>query len=205
MTKKTKTPDVDLQTDWQDTQLELLKTLEGYKIVNKNEELGSLDYVAENEDGEKKLLRVMIDPKFNASAAYLVTIKKTLESVEEGPYEEATILAKRLTKASRRLVRSEGDLEYISNKKEPYSHFEVIEALQNLTTELCTLKCGSVPQTEGDCEGYNDGEYSCNIRRISDDADFHAKMGWLKLLMNDFSRLITLQREINNSPLAPPQ
>jgi hypothetical protein len=54
-----------------------------------------------------------------------------------------------------------------------------------------------LPDTEEDCKGFVDREYRCDVRRVSDDSDFHARMGWLRLLMNDFSRLIELQRELD--------
>lgn len=57
--------------------------------------------------------------------------------------------------------------------------------------------CGRIPVNEKDCKGYKDGKYICPVRRISDNADFHAERGWLWLLKKDFSRLIKLRKERN--------
>lgn len=140
---------------------------------------------------------MIVDPQLNASKAYMETISKTLEAVEDGPYDEATILASRLTKASKRLVRREEGLEYVSPEYEHYSFIELIDAIQYKTRELCEAKCGKFPKSEEDCNGYRDGEYTCPVRRVSDDADFHAERRWLQLLMKDFSRLVMLQKELD--------
>jgi len=50
---------------------------------------------------------------------------------------------------------------------------------------------------ESECKGYQDGEYSCPVRRISDDVDFHTEKRWAKLLMIDFTKLVTLRREMD--------
>jgi hypothetical protein len=39
-------------------------------------------------------------------------------------------------------------------------------------------------------------KFLCDVRRISDDTDFHARMGWLPMLLDDFSRLIDLQNDM---------
>lgn len=189
--------EVELKSDWQDTQVELLKSLHGYEAAKVNDDVGSVDYLAENDDEGIRLLRVIVDPDFNASRADFKITTKTLEAVEDGYYDEAIIMAERFTKASMRLVRKEESLEYISPDNEHYSHIELIEAIQKQTRELCETRCGKFPTRAKDCEGYQDGEYTCPVRRVSDDADFHAERGWLKLLMNDFSRLVALRREMD--------
>lgn len=190
--------DIKLKSDWQDTQVELLKSLHGFKVAEVNDKIGSVDYVAETDDEKKKLLRVVVDPGLNASKAYFKTVSKTLEAVEDGNYDEATILAERFTRASKRLARKEENLEYISPDNEHHSLFELIEAVQDQTRELCEAKCGKFPTRVEDCRGYQDGEYTCPVRRLSDDADFHAERGWIDLLMSDFSKLVMLQRKMNN-------
>lgn len=189
--------EIELKSDWQDTQVELLKSLHGYEAAKVNDDVGSVDYVAEDEDEGIRLLRVIVDPDFNASRADFKITTKTLEALEDGYYDEAIIMAERFTKASKRLVRKEESLEYISPDNEHYSHIELIEAIQKQTRELCETRCGEFPTRAEDCEGYQDGEYTCPVRRVSDDADFHAERGWLKLLMNDFSRLVALRREMD--------
>ena len=188
---------VPLRSDWQDLQVKLQKTLHGYELAKVNRDTGIVDYIAENNEEGKKLLRVIVDPQFNASKAYMETVTETLDNLEEGYYDEATIIADGFTKASRERIREEEDLEGISNKYKPsYSIVELYEAILKTTKELCEAKCGKFPTREEDCEGYQDGEYTCPVRRISDDVDFHVERNWNSLLMNDFSRLVDLREQI---------
>lgn len=186
-----------LKSDWQEVQVELLKNLHGYEFKDIDDDAGYVDYVAEGEGDERKLLRVIVGPKHRASRAFVRTVENTLEKLEGDDYDEVTLMAKSFTSASKRMVGEEDDIEMISPRASLYSITEVYGAIQGLTASLCETKCGGLPDTEEDCEGFVDGEYRCDVRRVSDDSDFHARMGWLRLLMNDFSRLIELQRELD--------
>jgi len=189
--------EAELKSGWLVTQIELLKTLHGYEKKGVNNKIGYIDYVASDGD-EKKLLRVVIDPKLNTSKAYPDIIRSTKELLENENYGDAVILAEKVSQGAKKLIREEESLDYISPAlKHPYSLTELIYAIQKKTGELCKLRCGKVPKTESDCKGYQDGEYTCPVRQISDNANFHAERGWLELLMNDFSQLVGLQREMN--------
>ena len=185
--------EVELKSEWLVNQIELMKTLHGYKLEETNDEIGSIDYVASGDDHGKRLLRVIIDPWLNAGKVDFKKSTKIVESLEKEDYDEVIIMAGEFTEAAKRILR-ENNINYTSpNTKPRYSLFELIEAIQRLTHELCISKCGKVPTTEGDCKGYQDGEYTCQVRRISDDADFHAERGWQWLLMKDFSKIVTLR------------
>jgi len=181
--------EVELKSNWQDTQVELLKSLHGYEFKDLNDETGYLDYVAEGEGDERKLLRVVVGPKYHASKAFVKTVEDTLKELED-EYDEATLVAKSFTSSSKRLAGEEDALEMISSREAFHSTIEVYGAIQNLVASHCETKCGGLPKNEEDCEGLVDGEYLCEVRRISDDSDFHVNMGWLPMLMNDFSRII---------------
>lgn len=186
----------ELKSDWQEVQVELLKNLHGYEFKDVNDEAGYVDYVAEGEGDERKLLRVIVGPKHHASRALVRTVEDTLEKLDEGEFDEAKLIAKSFTSSSKRMIGEEGDLDMISPGESFHSTAEVYGAIQGLTASLCETKCGGLPKTEEDCKGLVDGEYRCEARRVSDDSDFHARMGWLPLMMNDFSRLIELQRYV---------
>ena len=183
----------ELKSDWQELHVELLKNLHGYKFKDINDETGYVDYVAEGKGDERKLLRVIVGPKYHASRAFARTVEDTLEKLEDDEYDKVTLIANNFTSASKRMVGEEDALEMISPRESFHSTTEVFEAIQSLVASLCETKCGGLPKTEEDCKGLVDGEYRCEVRRVSDDSDFHARMGWLHLLMNDFSRLIESQ------------
>ena len=62
--------------------------------------------MAESDEEGKKLLRVIVDPQFNASKAYMETVAETSDKLEEGYHDEATIIAEEFTKASRDRMRA---------------------------------------------------------------------------------------------------
>ena len=190
--------EVEFKSDWLATQIELLKALHGYAKDRIDEKVGSVDYVASGDIHGKKLLRVIITKKSDVSRAFTDTIRATIKFLKDEEYDEGVILAEEFTQGATNLLRNESHLDFISMREEhKYSISELLEAIQKYSVELCILRCGKVPESENDCQGYRDREYSCSIRRISDDADFHAERGWLQLLINDFSRLIKLRREMS--------
>ena len=195
--------EVILKSDWQKIQVELLKNLHGYEYKDLNGETGYVDYVAENKDDERKLLRVIVGPMLHASKASVSTVEDTLKKLEDDEYDEVTLMANSFTTASKRLVEENDDLEMISPEESFHSTTKIYGAIQGLTASLCEKKCGRLPKTKEDCKGVINGEnrfareYRCSVRRVSDDADFHAKMSWLAILMSDFSKLIELKREMD--------
>lgn len=190
--------EIELKSDWQDTQVELLKTLQGYELSKVNDALGCVDYVSKSDDDGKRLLRVIVDPGFHASKVAVKTVETTMEDLEEGYYDEAVLVAESFTSASKMLLKKECNLEFISPKSEHYTTFELLDAIYRLTQHLCEARCGKFPSSEKDCKGYKNGEYVCPVRRISDDADFHAERNWNELLKNDFSRLVKFRREADS-------
>jgi len=186
---------VELKSDWLATQIELLKTLHLYEKSGINNEVGSIDYVSSVDGAEKKLLSVMIDPKVNVSKADTFAIRAIKGFLDNENYDEAVILAEDVTPGAKRLIKEKKNIHYISpDLVRPYSISELIFAIQKKSSELCKIRCGKAPESEKDCKGYQDREYTCQTRRISDDADFHADRKWLQLLMNDFSKLVTHER-----------
>jgi hypothetical protein len=187
--------EVELKSNWQKIEVELLKTLHEYKFKSENKKIGYIDYVAKDIDDNKKLLRVIVDPKHRATKAFVKTVDDTLDQLEDKKFSKVTLVAKSFSSASMRLVKKAKYLEMISLSHTPNTTSEVIKANQSQVDSLCELKCGYLPQIQEDCKGFVNGDYSCEIRRISDDSDFHARMGWLHMLKNDFSRLIEFKKE----------
>lgn len=100
------------------------------------------------------------------------------------------------------------------NSKELY-----LKLREHLDT-LCKLKCGQIPQSESECKGFDKGpvpclycdgngrleglypcptcggvgsrnnHYSCEIRLISENADYHFEKGWGLLLQHDLFSLL---------------
>ncbi len=183
----------EINTDWLQTQIELLKTLDGYELTSINKEKGYVDYISEKEN-EKKLLRVLIDDGFKEVKANVKNIEEILRDVKEHEVDKAIIMAKSLSSASRKITKDDKSLRFISSdSKLTYSLIDLMIAVEKKVTELCTLKCGKLPTNNQECDAFNLGKTSCIIRRISDDADFHAEMKWTDMLLKDFSTLADLK------------
>jgi hypothetical protein len=188
--------EVKLLSNWQNIEVELQRSLHGYEFKDVNDEMSCVDYVAKSVNGERRLLRVIVGPKYFASKAFIRTVEGTLEQLADLEYDKATLIAKSFTGASRKLVNEEDGLDLISLSRRGHSTIEVIGANQGRIGSLCEAKCGGLPEREEECKGLVNAEYLCDVRRISDDTDFHARMGWLPMLMDDFSRLIDLQSDM---------
>jgi len=135
-----------------------------------------------------------VDEHLTEDKATVVEIEDILEEVKESDIDEATLMAERLTASSRRIALNEDSLSFITSSKKPiYSPTDIMFAIQSQVKEYCILKCGNVPKSEKDCQGYSEGVFTCPARRISDDADFHAEMQWINLLIKDFSKLLELK------------
>jgi hypothetical protein len=80
--------------------------------------------------------------------------------------------------------------------KHNFSLSEIISAIHVKTSELCKLKCGKAPETREDCKGKNGRKYTCDIRRISDDATFHVSMKWKDVLLEDFNNLCNYEKSL---------
>jgi len=126
---------------------------------------------------------------------YVSDIEEVIEDVEDREVDEAVLLGKRLSVAGRRIVRNKGMLNFVSENSRPtYSPVELMLAVGIKVEELCIARCGKLPTNEEECKSRQKWELPCQVRRISDDADFHAEMQWTDLLIQDFSKLVELEK-----------
>jgi len=183
-------------SEWQSYTVEIMKTLHGYKDPTYDEELGCIE-LETREDDQKKILRVMVDEDYNSNPIYVNDIDDTLDSLKDEDVDQFLLLGKRITSASRRIMKENEQIDYLTPKTSPhYRISELVYAIQNKTMDLCKIKCGKIPREEADCEGLKDGDYNCQIRRISDDSTFHAEMNWDSVLHEDFKKLVELEKHL---------
>lgn len=191
---------IEYDSDWMSPTVELMKCLGVISKPSRNDEMGSIDYLVE-ENGGKKLIRAMVDENNHSAPAYVDTIRATILELEEEKYDEAIILSKRITNSAHELVAQTYNLNVITpSTKHNFSLIEVLSAIQSKTRGLCKIKCGKVPETREDCKGKKGRTYECDIRRISDDATFHATMKWKTVLLEDFNNLCEIEKEMEATP-----
>jgi len=185
--------EIELKTDWQMHTVELMKTIHGYEDPEYNDEVGSVDFITKEED-QKKLMRALVDEDGSSGTGYMNKVNQTIEEVQDSEIDEALILADRFTSSARRLMKENEKVDYVSSKFTPsYRVSDLVYAIQKKTMRLCEKKCGKVPESKDDCKGIDEDGYACQVRRISDDATFHAQMKWKEVLLEDFNKLVELE------------
>ncbi len=184
--------EVELKTGWQINIVELMKMIHGYKDPEYNDELGSVDFLTDEED-QTKLMRAMVDEDGRSGTGYIDTVRRTIEEVQDSEVDDVLIVADRFTSSAKKLIKKNDNVDYLSSKfTRKYRLSDIVYAIQRKTMQLCKQKCGIVPMSEDDCKGVNEDGYICQIRRISDDATFHAEMNWREMLLEDFNKLFEL-------------
>lgn len=188
---------IEYNSNWLDFTIELIKCFGDIKETIRNEEIGSIDYIIDDEN-KKKLIRAFVDKNYNAALAKTDTVRTTTRELDE-KYQEAVIVSNRITDSAYDIVKQQENLEVITPKIGiNYNVTELVSAVQKKTKILCKLKCGKAPETKDDCNGKQGKKYVCDIRRLSDDATFHARMKWKDVLLNDFYSLCKLERKITH-------
>jgi len=106
---------------------------------------------------------------------------------------------------------------------------ELYSTINDCVNQLCQIKCGHIPKSASECKGYSEDpiicsscggsgkregqnllcktcggtglkkHYSCEVRLISDNADYHQGKNWLSLLQNDLLSLIKIMRREKNN------
>jgi hypothetical protein len=187
---------IEYDSDWIGPTVELLKCLENTDKPIKNEEIGSIDYIVD-EDNHKKLIRAMIDKKNKAAPISIDTIRTTIKDLDEEKYDEAIILSKSISDAAHNIVKQQKNLDVITpDTKHNFNILEILSSIQKKTIDLCKIKCGKAPETKDDCMGKNGRKYECDVRKLSDDATFHAQMKWKEILFEDFNNICKIENEM---------
>jgi len=185
--------EIELKTDWQAHTVELMKTIHGYEDLEYNDEVGSVDFITKEED-QTKLIWALVDEDGRSGTGYRDKVNRTIEDVQDSEIDEALILADRFTSSARKLMKENKNVDYVSSRFTPlYRVSDLVYAIQRKTMQLCKYKCDSVPESKDECKGVGEDGYVCQVRRISDDATFHAQMKWKEVLLEDFNKLVELE------------
>jgi hypothetical protein len=188
-------------SSWMAIQVELVENIYGYDKKVSKDKIGSVDYI-KGRGKKKKLFRVLKYRKKQGSKSIIENVRETIETMDEEGYKEAKIIAANLTDNTKKLIIKKKNLDFITkDSRTPYSISELYYATQVMTNKLCESICGKAPKKEKDCKGYSKGKYSCMVRMISDNADFHAERRWLPILYDDFSKLLEIKRKKRKSEL----
>lgn len=176
---------------------ELISAMRDYKRKRTRSKERKVDFtVSPSEEDEKILIRAITEPKSKSGYIGVDTVREMTDFLEKRNYDKGILIGKRFTNAAKREMKN-ADIEVVSEAISP--NFKVkplYSTIGNYVEKLCKAKCGKVPLKDSDCKGFVDGHYTCDVRLISDNADFHYEKGWVNFLERDLVKLLAVEKEL---------
>ena len=159
----------------------------------------SVDFTLSPSENDKKILiRAITEPKSKTGYIRVDTVREMSDFLEKKDYDKGILIGKKFTNAAKRELKS-ANIEFVSETFSPKFKVErLYSAIGNYVEKLCKAKCGKIPLKNSDCKGFVDGNYSCDIRLISDNADFHHEKSWVNFLERDLVKLLAIAKELKN-------
>lgn len=154
--------------------------------------------VSPSDSDDKILIRVITEAESKSRYVGVNTVRKMSEFLVKQNYDRGILIGKRFTEGAKGEMERE-DIEAVSEGITP--HFKVEQlylAIEGCIENSCKSKCGHIPMKKSDCEGYADGNYSCDVRLISDNASFHLELGWVGFLEKDLAKLLAIEKDLSD-------
>jgi hypothetical protein len=178
---------------------EVISAVRSYENVRIRRNDSEVDFVVSpSKSDDKILIRVLTEPKSGSGYVGVDAVREMSEFLEKKNYDKGILIGNQFTEAAKSEMERK-NIEAVSKNVKP--HFKVERLYLAINTHiknLCKMKCGHVPTKESECKGYVDGDYSCDIRLISDNASFHLKHGWTDFLKKDLARLLAVEKNLRN-------
>lgn len=177
----------------------LISAMRDYETKKTSSKERKVDFtVSPSEEDEKILIRAIIEPKSRSGYIGVDTVREMSDFLDKRNYDKGILIGKKFTNAAKREMKKV-DIEVVSEAISPnFKVKRLYSTIGNYMEKLCKLKCGKVPLKDSDCEGFFDGHYTCSIRLISDNADFHHEKGWVNFLERDLVKLLSIEKELEN-------
>ncbi len=176
---------------------EVLSAVRDYENGRTRRKKKMVDFtVSPSESDDKILIRVITEAKSKSGYVGVDTVREMSEVLKKRNYDKGILIGKRFTEAAKSEIEHE-NIEAVSERITP--HFKVEQlylTIESCVENLCRAKCGHVPVKESDCKGHVDGNYSCDVRLISDNASFHLEHGWIGFLEKDLAKLLAIEKAL---------
>jgi hypothetical protein len=178
---------------------EIFMAIRDYECEEKQKWDKGIDFTASGaKSNDKILLRTITEPESRSGIVGIDAVKEMTEIIKLENYDKGVLISKRFTEAAKKEMKRE-NIQMISENFMPLPEPQRLYLkIQDHIDDLCKAKCGKIPKKESDCKGYLNGQYSCKIRLISDNASFHFELGWTEFLQNDLLRLLRLRKSMNS-------
>jgi len=176
---------------------EVISAVRSYEHSRIRRKDSEVDFtVSPSESDDKILIRVITEAASSSGYVGVETVREMGEFLRKRNYDKGILIAKRFTDAAKSEMERE-NIEAVSKIIKPHFKVEGLYlAISGCIKNLCKAKCGYAPMKESDCKGCVDGNYSCDVRLISDNANFHLDHKWTKFLEKDLARLLAIEKAL---------
>jgi hypothetical protein len=201
---------------------ELLKKTEsliyfrGYKIEEASQTASTIDILVSHPDSDDIIMmQIVTQTNHKNNGVGADTVENAKQLLAKPDIDKVILFGNRFTESAQNELRGES-IEFFSPTQNillTLNHQELYSTIFKYVDAACLNKCGSTPKSSTDCIGYTkqitpcpncDGRgklartsskyapYCRPIRLISDNADFHYRKGWGRLLHKNLLSLIEL-------------
>jgi hypothetical protein len=180
----------------------LVSAVRGYQLERMRRKEEIVDFtVSPSESDDRILIRVIARHEGKAGYVGIDAVKEMSRTLDRRRYSKGILVGKRFTEAAKNEMKRE-DIETVSAGIPRFKLDELYLVIQDHVDVLCNAKCGQAPEKELDCQGYINGDYTCKVRLLSDDAGFHFEHGWTSLLERDLMKLLTIEEDLKDRSLS---
>lgn len=177
---------------------EVVLAVRGYETLDIRKKESLMDYtVSPQKSDDKILVRVIIETSSKTGYVGVDSVKEMNDLLEKRNYDKGVLVGKRFTEAAKNEMKRD-KIEMISDTVKPhFKSMKLFSIINDYTQKLCKAKCGQIHLKDSNCKGHMDGNYSCDVRLTSDNADFHFEHGWTRFLEKDLMKLLAIEKSTN--------
>lgn len=174
----------------------LISAMRDYKRKKTSKKERRIDFtVSPSEEDKKILIRAITEPKSKSGYIGVDAVREMIEFLDKKDYDKGILIGKKFTNAARKEMKN-ANIEVVSEAISPtFKVNRLHSTIGSYVEKLCKAKCGKVPTNDSDCKGFVDGNYSCIVRLVSDNADFHYDKSWVTFLERDLVKLLAIDKE----------
>lgn len=145
--------------------VELLMELKGYRGEELQNEEGIIDIIASKpESDERVMMRVVTKSNLGSGVVGVEGVREMESALEERGIDEAILFGKRFTSAAKSELRDEG-IDFISARQKIVTRIinpqELYIKIHDMVDGICKTRCGHIPLSEEECEGYSNDPVEC--------------------------------------------
>ena len=121
-----------------------------------------------------------------------------IDFLETKEYDKGILVGKKFTDGAKKEMKQANIELFSENYSSNFKLERVYSTICIYVEKLCKAKCGKIPIKDSQCNGFADGNYSCVVRLVSDNADFHYEKEWTNFLERDLMKLLAIKKELND-------